>query len=269
MKVIRHDEVRKKYEKPWLTKGIKHPCIKKNHLYKTFLARRSVSTETRYKTCKNKLSRILKRAKKNYYSNLLANQKNNIAGTWKTLKNILGRTRHMPHYPDHFNDNWAAITNKECIANMFNNFFVNVGPELSQKITAPANVSIYDYMGNRNAHSIFLTPVDGEEVIRTVQNCANKVSFDVDSISMKLIKQIITCVANQFTHICNASFRTGVFPDKMKIAKVVPLFKSGDKYICNNYRPISLLPQFSKVLEKLFSSRLDKFVNGCESYYGG
>ena len=55
---------------------------------------------------------------------------------------------------------------------MFNNFFVNVGPELSQKITAPANVSIYDYMGNRNEHSIFLTPVDEEEVIRTVQNCA-------------------------------------------------------------------------------------------------
>ena len=73
----------------------------------------------------------------------------------------------------------------------------------------------------------------------------NKVSSDVDSISVKLIKQIITCVANPFTHICNVSFRTGVFPDKMKIAKVVPLFKSGDKYIiCNNYRPISLLLQF-------------------------
>ena len=139
---MRHDEVRKKYDKPWLTKGIKNACIKKNHLYKTFLARRSVSTETRYKMYKNKLSGILKRAKNNYCSNLLANQKNNIAGTWKTLKNILGRTRHMPHYPDHFNDNGAAITN--------NNFFVNVGPELSQKITAPANVSIYDYMGNRN-----------------------------------------------------------------------------------------------------------------------
>ena len=101
-------------------------------------------------------------------------------------------------------------------------------------------------------------------MIRTVQNCANKVSSDEDSISMALIKQIITCVANPFTHICNVSFRTGVFPDKMKIAKVVPLFKSGDKYMCNNYRPISLLPQFSKVLDKLFSSRLDKFVNGCE-----
>ena len=90
--------------------------------------------------------------------------KRTILRVHRTLKNIIGRTRHMPHYPDHFNDNGAAITNKECIANMFNNFFVNVGPELSPKITAPANESIYDYMGNRNEHSIFLTPVDEEEL---------------------------------------------------------------------------------------------------------
>ena len=57
------------------------------------------------------------------------------------------------------------------------------------------------------------------------------------------------------------SFQTGVFPDKMKIAKVVPLFKSGEKNVFTNYRPTSLLPQFSKILEKLYNERMDTFLN--------
>ena len=61
--------------------------------------------------------------------------------------------------------------------------------------------------------------------------------------------------------ISNVSFQTGVFPDKIKIAKVVPLFKSGEKDVFTNYRPISLLPQFSKILEKLCNERMDTFLN--------
>ena len=78
---------------------------------------------------------------------------------------------------------------------------------------------------------------------------------------MSLIKHIIVSLADPLTHICNLSFETGVFPEKMKVAKVVPLFKSGEKNVFTNYRPVSLLPQFSKILEKLFNKRLEKFLN--------
>ena len=73
-------------------------------------------------------------------------------------------------------------------------------------------------------------------------------------------KQIINCIAKHITYICNISFRTGIFKEKIKIAKVVPLFKSMDEYTYINYIPISLLPQFSNILEKLFNSRLDSFI---------
>ena len=53
----------------------------------------------------------------------------------------------------------------------------------------------------------------------------------------------------------------GIFPDEMKIARIIPLFKSGDKQNVSNYRPISLLPQFSKILEKIFNNRLINFLN--------
>ena len=77
---------------------------------------------------------------------------------------------------------------------------------------------------------------------------------------MTIIKQVIYHIIKPFTHICNNSFENGVFPSKMKIAKVVPIFKAGDKSSFNNYRPISLLPQFSQIVEKLFNARLDAFI---------
>ena len=66
-------------------------------------------------------------------------------------------------------------------------------------------------------------------------------------------------MVHPFLYICNLSFSKRVFPDEMKIAKVVPLFKSDDNTF-NNHRPVSLLPQFSKILEKLFDKTLHAFV---------
>ena len=62
-------------------------------------------------------------------------------------------------------------------------------------------------------------------------------------------------------YVCNTSLSQGIFPDEMKIARIIPLFKSGDKQNVSNYRPISLLPQFSKILEKIFNNRLMNFLN--------
>lgn len=78
---------------------------------------------------------------------------------------------------------------------------------------------------------------------------------------MMIIKETINYVIKPFTYICNQSFSMGTFPSKMKIAKVVPIYKNGNKHFFNNYRPISLLPQFSKISEKLFVVRLDNFLD--------
>lgn len=77
---------------------------------------------------------------------------------------------------------------------------------------------------------------------------------------MFTVKNIIECIARPPTHICNQALQTGVFPNKMKTAKVIPIYKTGDKHVLSNYRPISLLPQFSKILEKIFYTRLDEFI---------
>ena len=85
--------------------------------------------------------------------------------------------------------------------------------------------------------------------------------MDGDNTNMEMIKKVTTSVINPLVHICNQSLSTGVFPDKLKLAKNIPLHKGNEKDIFNNYRPVSLLPHFSKIIEKLFANRLDEFIS--------
>ena len=77
----------------------------------------------------------------------------------------------------------------------------------------------------------------------------------------KIYKDAIDEIKRPLTHIINASFSCGIFPDKRKFSKVIPLHKSGDRKNVSNYRPISILPAFSKILEKLMCSRLETFLD--------
>ena len=105
-----------------------------------------------------------------------------------------------------------------------------------------------------------MRPVDEEEVITTVTGCTKKKSSDVEDISMDTVAKVVSVICKPLAHICNISFRTGVFPSRMKIAKVIPLFKSGTKTDVSNYRPISLLPQFSKIFGKIVSYQIKQFL---------
>ena len=86
---------------------------------------------------------------------------------------------------------------------------------------------------------MFLSPAVNKEIINIVNNFKNKTSVDCDNISISLVKKLIGQIVHPLTFICNKSFQDGVFPDKMKKAKILPLYKSGDKDKFTNYRPVS------------------------------
>ena len=136
-----------------------------------------------------------------------------------------------------------------------------MGPHLACGIHKPTNVNVCDYLPDSSINSMFLEPVDETEIINLVKTWGNKTSLDCHNFNMSLIKKVIQPIAKPLEHIFNLSFNTGTFPDLMKVAKVKPLFKSGKTNTFTNYRPVSLLPQFSKILEKLFNKRLDAFLN--------
>uniref|UniRef100_A0A3Q3JDA1 Reverse transcriptase domain-containing protein n=1 Tax=Monopterus albus TaxID=43700 RepID=A0A3Q3JDA1_MONAL len=159
-------------------------------------------------------------------------------------------------------DNDTQVNKLEDVAEKFNRFFVNVGPSLAGGIcTDDTSVTINNNTIERNMSSMFLKPIAEKEIIEIVNKCGNKTSSDSDGITMTTVKWVIEGICKPLTHIFNMSFRLGQFPNNMKIAKVIPLYKSGDKHNLTNYRPISLLSQFSKILKKLFNNRLDTFID--------
>ena len=150
-------------------------------------------------------------------------------------------------YTTHYNV--KCVSDKNVAVNRFNQYFVNVGVDLANKIPVPnQNTSFHGYMPKKNECNLFLSPVLEEDNITTVNTCKSKTSRDHNNIDMVIVKQVINYIAKPLAHVCSKSFECGVFPDNMKVAKVIPLFKAGDRSLFSNYRPISLLSQFSKIL---------------------
>ena len=259
---LRVQKERKIEEKPWMTRGLENACKKKNILYKQFLKTRTKEAENKYKKYKNKLTSIMRINKKDYYNKQLQQNKSNTQGTWNILNSLIKKGLKKSEYPDHFNtENKPNISTLQEIVNEFNDYFINVGSNLANEIVDPPNKDgVDENIIDSNSNTIFLTKIEEKELINVVNKFKNKRSTDCDDIDMSLIKNIIIYIAKPLTHICNQSFQTGIFPNRMKTAKVIPIFKNGSKHIFSNYRPISLLPQFSKILEKLFAHRLEDFM---------
>ena len=147
---------------------------------------------------------------------------------------------HIKHdFPAKLNNSGNMTNDQTYIANTFNGFFTNVGPYLAKNITAPDDSSIFYYMQNRNENCMFLTPVDEIDVSRVVDSCKNKLSNYSNGLSMYIAKRVIATIVTPITQVTSL-LKTG----------------SSQREDRTNYRPISLLPQISKILEKLFNRRL-------------
>ena len=122
------------------------------------------------------------------------------------------------------------------------------------------NNKYQDYLKNPNKHSIFLKEVDPGEVLDLLRKLDPTKSADIYGISPKFIKLSALELHLKLTQLFNLSFKLGKFPNLLKLAKIIPIFKAGSKMEMGNYRPISLLPIFGKILEKLMHSRLYSFI---------
>ena len=140
------------------------------------------------------------------------------------------------------------------IANNFNNFFVNVGPSTEDSIPKVPNVSPTKFLKNRNQINFVIAHVSNEEIVEIIK------SLDPCSIPLKMLSVIPDLIILPLAYIINMSFLTGEYPDMLKIVKVIPIHKGGSTQDINNYRPISLLSIFDKIIEKLVHKRLYNFL---------
>ena len=203
-----------------------------------------------YKTYKRKLQQPMKVAEKHHTHDLLVKYSNDMKKSWRIITNIINKNQ-KPQTQSRFKIGDNLITpDKDIICNKFNDFFVNIGPTLAKSIPR-VNKSPFSYMANRMTESIYLEPVTEKEIntlISALKDTATGFD-DMNSMSLKISSEILV---KPLTNICNLSLTHGIFPSQLKIANVIPLYKSDDPMLLNNYRPVSVLYVLSRVFEKKY-----------------
>jgi hypothetical protein len=244
--------------KPWLTDGIKKSIRIKNKLYMKQLRSADIRLKDHYKVYKRNLNKIMQHAEKSYYHDLLKKNQQNSKKLWSILKDIINK-KTSRSTPNKFFIDDKIETDKKIIANRFNSFFTNIGKDLAERITH-SDANPLSYIPQSICQSIVFNDVETDEVDKIIKSlkCA---SAGQDGIHAKVVKATYSQYLKPLTHICNLCISQGFFPNEMKMAKVIPLYKSGDAMKISNYRPISVLPLFSKIIERLVYSRMISFIN--------
>ena len=240
--------------KPWISSAIITSTRRKNILYKKWLKTKTEASLAKYKSYRNKLTQTVRAAEKLYYTNKFEKLKDDLRGTWNIIKAVINGSSTTSH-PLEIIDNGNVITDPSKVAGKFNKYFVNIGPNLAKTIDKPREGHFSDYVTSSSS-SMYLTPVDSYEIYEIFHSFNSNKSCGYDEVSLKVVNAVFRYICEPLTEICNLSFVSGIFPDKLKIAKVTPIYKSDDKKVISNYRPISVLPIFSKLLEKLMHKRL-------------
>ena len=246
--------------KPWITSQIKKMINIRNKLFKRKKRQPNNSNvKIVYNLFRNRIIRELKKSKKSYYSKYFEENNNNIKKTWSGIREIVNLKNSDIHIITQLNINGVNLNNINDIVNNFNDFFVNVGSNIDLNIPVSDKIKPEQFLKNKNETCFNISHVTEEEVLNIIKSLENKSSGPF-SIPLKLLKIVPDLIIKPLCSLINNSFSEGIFPDLLKIAKVIPIHKSNSNQEMNNYRPISLLSIFDKIIEKLMHKRLYKFL---------
>ena len=197
-----------------------------------------------------------------------------VHGTWfyyRVMSKCMLRCVHKQHkssISDQFKPNNEITTNTKHIANSFCEYFSNIGAKFASSIPAPKKpFDTYLHKTRASQRSIYLSPTDPEEILRLIKSLKPKKSTGHDNISTLFIHNNKHALMKPISILINKSMEISTVPDACKIAKVVPIYKAKDKELFTNYRPISLLPSVSKLLEKIIHKRVYYFLMMQDTLY--
>lgn len=246
---------------PWITQGIIKSIKYRDKLHLKYIMTPRNTTErtnikTNISTFNKILKKIIKQAKAMHYTNIFDQHKNNSKETWKHINSILNRKQQTNNDITKLTDNGTTTTSPEIIAENLNSFFTHIGQNTADAIPT-TNVDFKTYLSHHEAPPFNFHTIDHTETDEIIRSLKPKYSTGQDNISTIVTKALRQELIHPITTIANQMLTTSIFPHKLKIAKVKPLHKKGNKDICNNYRPISLLPTMSKILEKVILKQMD------------
>lgn len=238
----------KKARKPWITYELVKRIKARDKLFGNFLKSRDPEVLKQYKKFRNKLNADIKKSRVDYYAKKFTDILYDPKKTWRTLKDLLRPARSS--LPQELTLGDKVLSGKP-LAEVFNQHFLSFGAFDSE-----GNNNFAKYMNTSLQNTMYLNPVTPTEIVRIIKNLKNSSACGYDGIKVAPIKAAADLLCNVICDLTNLVFSTGTFPDNMKIARVVVLHKGGATDCIGNYRPISILPLFSKIIEKALNSRL-------------
>ena len=206
------------------------------------------------------LKRTIRNAKSKYYYSKFDKCRSDSGKTWKTINEVLSSSV-SSKFPDYIIINNQCITDKVKMANYFNQYFSKIGSKMASSIPISDDLDFTNYL-NENIHTTFeLKKVTEVQVKTIIQGLNSKSSFGHDGISTILLKKLESKLTKPLTLIINQSLHSGIYPDKLKIGKIIPVYKKNDKHQLENYRPISLLPTISKLFEMVVHDQISLYFS--------
>ena len=221
--------------KPWITPGLKVSIRKKNRLFKKYCLNKNSYSALKYKKYRKRLNKLLALSKKSYYQNYFKNNTSNVKKIWSGMKELLKlKSKGMQTAPYKLLIGDREIIDSVEMANAFNDYFSNIGCEITSLIPS-VNKSLLNYLNKSCESSFFLSPATVEEIELEILKLNISKSVGPYSIPTCLIKCLYSCLSRPLADLYNCSFQCGIVPDKFKVARVIPIFKSGDQTCLGNY----------------------------------
>ena len=245
---------------PWMTDGLMKSSAERDKLYRKCIGLdKNHDKYKKFVSYRNKFNSLKRTARQKYYSDKIKEFRHNSQRLWKILNSMIGKHNDKGLPTDSFNIDGKTVTDPHTISNSFCNFYSTNSKKLADNIPN-SNKNFQDYLGEPVGESIFFEPTDENEIEKYIKSLPNKTSSGYDSISNIIVKGLSGVLREPLCKVFNNSMSEGKFPDKMKIAEITPVYKSKEKNMQSNYRPISLLPVLSKVLEKIIYKRVYSFL---------
>ena len=262
----------KRRYKPWITSEIRKDIQNREKILRKVIRTkdplRRATIEANYKLKRNQIVEAIKRSKQNFYSEYFTENNGNLRKIWQGIKDIINIKSRSFESPTSINENGNIITDPHEIPNCFVRHYASVADNILSERKYNGTGNYHEYLPSQPSPlSLFLQPCDSVEISTIINKFNIHKGTGPNSIPPLFLQCMLSELAEPLSLIANICFETGTHPDKLKIAKVTPIYKKGSKLLTCNYRPISLLSNINKLFEKLVHTRVFTFLNNQCTFY--
>ena len=261
----------KSHFKPWIATGIRNSMKRRDKIYKKYIKVKNDESkseyENQYKVLRNQIVKLSRDSKNKHFQKYFFHNADNIINTWKGINQIININSKRNKNPSSLIVNNKLISDPIEVANSFNEYLSTVAEKLRSNFY-DIGCDFAKYLPNMNEYNFFITPTDSIEVIDIINDLKSNKATGPNSIPNEILHFIKLIIAGPLSKLINLSFEKAIYFDNLKISKAVPIFKDkGNLLERNNYRPISLLSNINKIIEKLMYKRLYSFLSSHKSIY--